>query len=61
MSRLTSHFVARIQSTKPCSDGTSPRLVIEREIEKFIERVGCFMAEPGEKLLAAVLGAEEWA
>ena len=52
MSRLISALAARSQATKPCSDGVSRLLVVEREIEEFVERVVGFGAEPRQNGLA---------
>ncbi len=38
--------------------GSAP-LVVEREIEEFVERIVGFEAEPGEKALAAAAGTEQ--
>ncbi len=58
MSRFTSLCATRIQCRKPCSDGVSRALIVEREVEEFVERVDGFDAEPGQNLLAAVPCAE---
>ena len=56
MSRFTSVCAVRSQATKPCSDGVSRALVVEREIEEFAQRVVGLVAEPREELRAAALG-----
>ena len=47
---------ARRQS--PAATASSRRLVVEREVEKFVERIDRFGAEPRQNLRAAAIGAE---
>ena len=58
MSRLTSARAARSQATKPLQRGNFAPLVIECEIEEFVERVVGFGAEPRMETPAAAAGAE---
>ncbi len=58
MSRLTLVCAVRSQAMKPCSDGVSRALVVEREIEKLVERVVGLGAEPREEPLASSLGPQ---
>jgi len=50
MSRLISVCAARSHAMKPCSDGASSPLVVERELEELVERVGSLGPEPAQEL-----------
>ena len=58
ISRFTLVWAVRSQAMKPCSDGVSRLLVVESEIEKFVERVVGLGSEPREEPLAASLGPQ---